>query len=208
MEYTDQELDALRRKALTALSHIVNKRTWIEWLTIGEYLQTGRQWAMQISRSNEPKGIRYNQAINVWFKRNHQFEKLEKDERNDLMRCMENLPAIETFLAGQEGKKGRQLIHPTSVWRAYKRNEAKLASEAARERAEQLAADSLKADDGTPLNAPVFPDVPPLPLLEKINELEIMRHALALRKGLGDEWLRALHRAIGRILNIPEGEDE
>src|SRR5262245_3541912 len=162
---------------------------------------------MQISRSNEPKGIRYNQAINVWFKRNHQFEKIEKDERNDLMRCMENLPAVEAFLAGQEGKKGRQLIHPTSVWRAYKRNEAKLASEAARERAEQLAADRLKADDGTPLNAPIFPDVPPLAPLESESELEIMRYALTLRKILGDDRLRRLGRAISRILG-GEGECE
>jgi len=206
MDYTDEELDALRRKALTALHHITKGRNWQDWLTVGRYLVTGRDWAMRISNSNAPQGIRYNQALNVWFVRNPQFEKgIGKSERNDLMRVMENQAAVGAYLDGLSPEKRRRLNHPTSVLRAWNRDEADKEREAALRRLEKASAESVKADDGTPLNIPIHPGPGRLQLK---NDIDDMRRAMELRKQLGDEGLKRLWHAIGRLLNLTSLRDE
>lgn len=194
-------VDRAGLKALTALSHITKGRNWQDWKIVSEYLEMGRQWAMEMSNSNAPQGVRYNQAWNVWLVRNPRFQKdITKQERNDLMRCMENLPAVEAFLAGRGGA-ARKLNHPTSILRAWRRDQDDKEREAALERAEQASAESVKADDGTPLNIPIFP----APSFQSQNDLDDMRRAMALRKELGDDRLRRLYFAIGRLLDLAFG---
>jgi hypothetical protein len=151
-------LDKLRRAAILALGRIKSKREWKDWMTIEAYCATGRRWAMRVSNSNTPNGRRYSDAYAVWLNRNPHFrDDIAKQERNDLMRCGENHHEIEVFLAALEPKRQRALQHPTSVWRAFKADKARLEREEALEHAEALARDSVEAGDGTPFNAPVLP---------------------------------------------------
>jgi hypothetical protein len=155
---------------------------------------------MKMSRSNAPIGVRYNETLNVWFAQNPKFrDGIGKDERNDLMRCMENLEEIEAFLKTQNPGRARQLVHPTSVWRAYKRMLADKERREAAERAEKAAAESAKADDGTPLNVPILPPK----LLSRI-EVEAWGIAKDLRKTHGDEMARHIAKSLLKLLALED----
>jgi len=208
-ERLDEDLDRLRRKALAALNAVVKGRNFEQWLTIGEYIETGRRWAMEISRSNQPKGIRYNQALQVWFARNPHFERdIGKDERNDLMRVMENLPAIRHFLDGESPSRRHQLNHPTSVLRAWKRKEASIENEAHKHRLEQEREAALKADDGTALGVPIIPSKERADPLTKGEPFTLDPddapnfQAMRIRKVASREWGEELTRQLAKLYGL------
>jgi hypothetical protein len=141
-------LDHLRRRALAALGRVTNGRSWEDWKVIGAYIEAGLNEAVRTSQSNVPVGIRFNQALAYWFTCNPRFrDGIEKNERNDLMRCLENMPAIDAFLDSLDPHKRRQINHPSSVLRAWKRNLAKVEAEKAEQMAEEAALAAPKGDD-------------------------------------------------------------
>jgi hypothetical protein len=118
MDYSEAELDKMRRIAKKALA--AERRTWADWLSIARYLETGRQWAMEMSHSAQPMGVRYNDALAVWFKRNPDFERITKQVRNDLMRCLENEAEIEVFRSVLPDADRARLNNPTSMLKVWK----------------------------------------------------------------------------------------
>jgi hypothetical protein len=51
----DEELEKLRRQARAALTAI--RKTFDNWLIVGRYVETGQQWAMQMSTRTCPKAF-------------------------------------------------------------------------------------------------------------------------------------------------------
>jgi hypothetical protein len=207
------ELDLLRRRALEALRRIVKGRTWEDWKTIAEYVATGREWAMRTSNSNQPNGIRYNQALGVWFKRNPHFQTdIDNSERNDLMRCWENLPAVEHFLDGEAPSRRRQLNHPTSIWRAYKRKLAELDKDDARRKAEAAYEEAIKGDNGSvALNVPIpapKPLTPPDKGVELRPDEDARYNAVIIAKGFTHDAGKELAIALLRVYGMKVADIE
>jgi len=195
----DHELTNLRRRAIAAVGRVVNGRHFEDWLTIGEYIETGRRWAMKKAETNNPKGPLYNQMWNVWLARNPQFTKIDKTVRNNLMRVMENLPAIRHFLDGEEEPRKGQLNHPTTVLRAWKAKEAGLKNEASKRKAEQAHEEALMADDGTPLGVPDVPARKPLDRQRlKAKKVAVSLYA-ALLKEHGRDGVRLIVDALAKM---------
>ena len=155
-----------------------------------------------------PSGRIPKQAFEVWLNRNSKFrDGITKQERNDLMRCVENLPAVEAFHAGLPPHRQRQMNHPTSTLRAWKNAQATHEREAALEQAEARSRDSATADDGTPLNAPVM--VSSLGRPVDLHRDAILHRDLGaglivtvLRREYPKEKLVAVTRELARVLGL------
>jgi hypothetical protein len=86
------EIDRLRRKAKAAIA--ASPRTFADWIAIGRYLATGQAWAMEMSHSSAPAGVRYNDAMAVWLGRNPDFKLIDKRTRSILMACLAILTSM------------------------------------------------------------------------------------------------------------------
>jgi hypothetical protein len=129
----------------------MQSRTWGEWMTIGEGLLAGREWAMHQAGTNRPEGKGYNTAYGEWLKRFKvsDADGFHKSDRAKLLQLMEERPAVEEWRATLTDYDRRNLNNPTVAWRkwtaatrpkAKKRTAGTAASEEGRMRAtaEQL----------------------------------------------------------------------
>jgi len=107
-----------------AWARLKTSQTWSDWKVLGAAIAEGRTVAMAEAKTNKPEGRRYNEAFSAWLIK-YGFADLEKATRARLLACMENLDAIEAWLAQQEITKRLRLNHPVTVWNAWKRATAK-----------------------------------------------------------------------------------
>ena len=94
------------------------RRMWGEWMTIGEGLLAGRQWAMHQASTNRPEGKGFIMAYSEWLKR-FKVDDMDKSDRAKLLQLMEERPAVEEWRAGLPDYERRSLNHPVIVWRKW-----------------------------------------------------------------------------------------
>jgi hypothetical protein len=96
------------------------KKSWEDWLKIGEAYLIGRKWAMQVANTNQPLGRGYNTAFGGWMERYH-FSDMKSGDRTNLFHVMDNLPEIVRWRREVLEPQGLQYTynHPNSVWRQY-----------------------------------------------------------------------------------------
>jgi hypothetical protein len=93
-------------------------RMWGEWMTIGEGLLAGRQWAMRMADTNKPEGKGFVMNFSEWLKR-FKVDDMDKSDRAKLLQIMEERPAVEEWRATLPDKERMGLNNPTVVWRKW-----------------------------------------------------------------------------------------
>jgi hypothetical protein len=93
-------------------------RMWGDWMTIGEGLMEGRNWAMQVAGANRPEGKGYVTAYAEWLKR-YKVDDMDKSDRAKLLQLMEERPAVEEWRATLTDHERRNLNNPVVVWRKW-----------------------------------------------------------------------------------------
>jgi hypothetical protein len=94
-------------------------RSWSQWMTIGEGLMVGRKFAMHRAETNRPEGKGYILAFNEWLRR-WRVHDIDRSDRANLLRLMEELPAVEEWRASLNEQERHNLNNPTLVWRKWK----------------------------------------------------------------------------------------
>ena len=77
----NENLDRIGKAMQAAWSRVkkAQSRMWGEWMTIGEGLLEGRNWAMQVSGVNRPEGRGYVTAYAEWLRR-YRVDDMDKSE--------------------------------------------------------------------------------------------------------------------------------
>jgi hypothetical protein len=112
--------DQLGQAAMLAWGRIkrARSRSWSEWMTIGEGMLAGRNWAMHRAETNKPEGKGYALAFNEWLRR-WRLHDLNKLDRANLLRVMRERLAIEEWRASLTEHERHKLNNPTVVWRKW-----------------------------------------------------------------------------------------
>jgi hypothetical protein len=114
--------DQLAHAAMLAWGRVkrAQSRNWSQWMTIGEGLLVGRKWAMHRAGTNRPEGKGYILAFNEWM-RQWRLHDIDRSDRANLLRLMEELPAVEEWRGNTlTEQERRNLNNPTLVWRKWK----------------------------------------------------------------------------------------
>ena len=94
-------------------------RSWSDWIIVGGALLEGRAAAMRNARAVQPLGTGYGQALGTWMLDNRLT--LRPWERAALLTVMENLPAIEAWLATLPPLRRARMNCPTTVVKHYRK---------------------------------------------------------------------------------------
>jgi hypothetical protein len=116
----DDNYDRIGRAMSAAWSRVkkAQARMWGEWMTIGEGLLAGRQWAMHVAGTNKPEGKGYVTAYAEWLHR-YKVDDMDKSDRAKLLQLMEDRPAVEEWRATLTDYDRRNLNNPIVVWRRW-----------------------------------------------------------------------------------------
>src|ERR1700694_1146078 len=87
-----------------------NRKVWPDWISVGHALVAGRSEVMQAAETNSPYGIRYTRKMSEWLEQNG-FNTINPQVRYRATTCIENLPAIEQWMATLDPKKRSKLNH-------------------------------------------------------------------------------------------------
>jgi hypothetical protein len=108
-------------KAMQAAWSRVKKseaRLWSEWMTIGEGLLEGRNWAMKVAGVNQPEGRGYVTAYAEWLHK-YRVDDMDKSVRAKLLNIMEERAAVEEWRATLTVPERRRLNNPDVVYRKW-----------------------------------------------------------------------------------------
>src|SRR5215217_7101911 len=97
------------------------RRSFFDWLVVGHALAIGKTEALRIAETNAAVGTRYNKAIAIWLTAND-LDGVTATERFRVAQCIENLPAIESWLATLPEAKKRRLNYPSAVLARWRRD--------------------------------------------------------------------------------------
>jgi hypothetical protein len=116
----NDNLDRIGKAAQAAWSRVkkAQSRMWGEWMTIGEGLLEGRNWAMQVSGVNRPEGRGYVTAYAEYLKR-YRLDDMDKSDRAKLLQLMEERAAVEEWRSTLPDYERRSLNNPVIVWRKW-----------------------------------------------------------------------------------------
>jgi len=88
------------------------------WILLGTAIAVGRAQALAEARANKPSGYRYNKAFGAWLRAN-QFDDMDKGTRSRLLKCIDNLPAIEMWLDSLGPAERANYTHPKALLEAW-----------------------------------------------------------------------------------------
>jgi hypothetical protein len=109
--------DEIVRRGKEALDR--KRRSFDDWLLIGEAHLVGRTQAMHVAQTNKPTGKRYEKVFAEWLLVNS-FHVIDKCTRNNLFECLKHRTEIEKWRAILTEGERFPLNHPTSVLRKWK----------------------------------------------------------------------------------------
>ena len=93
------------------------KKGWTHWTKeIGPWLLKAREEAMMLAVTNQPIGSSYSKAMSEILEA-YELDDINETARANLLRIMENLPAVEEWRMLQDN--GTELNNPSTVWRKY-----------------------------------------------------------------------------------------
>jgi hypothetical protein len=118
--HVNENLDRIGKAMQAAWGRVkkAQSRMWGEWMTIGEGLLEGRNWAMQVSGVNRPEGRGYVTAYAEWLHK-YKVDDMDKSDRAKLLQLMEERPAVEEWRTTLTDYERRNLNNPVIVWRKW-----------------------------------------------------------------------------------------
>jgi len=109
--------DEVVRRGQEALER--KRRSYDDWMFIGEALQVGRTEVMRAVHTNQPTGGRYEKRMAEWlFARS--FHLIDKCTRNHLLECLQNRADIAQWRACLTEAEQFSFNHPTTVLRKWR----------------------------------------------------------------------------------------
>jgi hypothetical protein len=98
-----------------------HRAAWSLWVAVGSALQVGKEAALVAAEAKSPHGKRYTSLFGRWLRENG-LDGISQQARYRLLKCMENLDAIEAWRAGLDETMRSRINHPDSVWFAWRRD--------------------------------------------------------------------------------------
>ncbi|MGC2337903.1 MAG: hypothetical protein WA625_19315 [Pseudolabrys sp.] len=108
------------RAGQEAWQRLSSGHTRQDWLLVGKACQLLRVEAMRAAHTNRPKGRRYSQEFSDLLKANG-FDAIDKSTRSRLFHILDNVDAVEKWVATVPASKRLELNHPHTIWRAYQK---------------------------------------------------------------------------------------
>jgi hypothetical protein len=108
--------DALERK----------RRSFKDWLLIGEAVEVGQAEAMRAADTNKPTGKRFEKRMGEWLVANS-FHIIDKAARSRALECLKHRADIEKWLTTMTEPERFRLNHPDTVLRKWKASSHDLA---------------------------------------------------------------------------------
>lgn len=96
------------------------RKSWSDWLLVGEALLLLRAKAMATAQANRPMGSRYNAAFGSLL-RQHGFDGISGQERYRAIQVIEHRADIEAWRNALPETKRRHMNHPGACWHAWRR---------------------------------------------------------------------------------------
>jgi hypothetical protein len=112
------KIDEVDRRADEAWDRLKASPDWKEWIAVGEAMVRARTTCMLDTHSNRPAGRGYNAAFSTWLAK-RKFGNMDGSDRARLLKCMENIPAIEAWRETLTESERLRLNHPSSVLRKW-----------------------------------------------------------------------------------------
>jgi hypothetical protein len=165
------------------------RKSWNDWLLVGEALAIGKAAALRAANTNRPGGSRYNKIMGKWL-RDNGLADITPAERYRILLILENCVAIETWRASLDDVKRRKLNHPGAIWAHWSR-----ASGMGKSGGGAMAP---KANGGGMGMAPRRPYAGNRPIC--FDQEAVRRAGLAMKESRSSDWFKlagiALHAAI------------
>jgi hypothetical protein len=121
-----QNDDEIVARGRTAAERLAGGQTWTDWVAVGRAFRVGRNFAMRIASTNQPKGKRYALAFGLWLKHKQLDQVADKGTRSNLLDLIDNLEAVEAWRAELPLERQLKLNHPRNTrdaWRRSRREE-------------------------------------------------------------------------------------
>jgi hypothetical protein len=117
------------RDAIKRINEHAVKRSFQNWMTVGEGYRTAQNEAMEIAGVNCPDGNAYKMAFARVLEREklHDTQKtgIDKNTRSILLRIMEHEPEVQAWHAALPIEQKREWNSPKSIWRHFHKPELK-----------------------------------------------------------------------------------
>src|SRR5215831_4068054 len=105
-----------------AMLEIDKSQTFFDWIRVGEALDDLQAAALSLAgQINKPTGRGYNTAYEELSKHCPHLAKLDKGTRSRAIWLARNRAAIEAWRSEQPDNKRRQINHPDTIWRQFRR---------------------------------------------------------------------------------------
>jgi hypothetical protein len=113
-----QNFDRLGRLGTAAWNRLKQEKNWNDWMTVGDAMISGREFAMSQALTNKPEGSAYNRAFGEWLKK-YQLDDMDASDRAKLFKVMDQHTEIDQWRATLTITDRMKLNHPTAVLRKW-----------------------------------------------------------------------------------------
>jgi hypothetical protein len=117
--HDEERRDRVCRHGAEEWKRVKEERDWTSYMAIGEAFLIGRQWAFDLSGTNNNNDPRYKKAFSAWLVK-YGFDDFDRSDRAKLYTVMENRGAIETWRSTLGLTQRLKLNHPSTVLRQWK----------------------------------------------------------------------------------------
>jgi hypothetical protein len=116
---TDQPIKEVIHLGQLALVRLEQNQTWADWCAVIAALAKGREICRKGSGGHD-KGRRFNKAMGAWL-RCYGFDRIDKSDRSRLLRCADDLEAIDIWRSRRPLSERLKLNHPRVVFDRWQR---------------------------------------------------------------------------------------
>src|SRR5580704_9455300 len=114
----EDDLDRVYRQGTEAWRRLKRDKNWNDWITVGEALGQGREWAMNQASTNRPEGKAYNMAFGEWLAK-YKLDDMDKGDRSRLFKVIDNRAMIDVCFKTMTTTERMKLNHPNAVLRKW-----------------------------------------------------------------------------------------
>ena len=122
---TDYELSKAQ-EAADAAKRLKGGQSWDDWLSIGTFLNIGRNKAMLRGGTNEPIGARYIKAFSEWMAQYDWIGDIDKATRTHAMWCVDHLGDLVKLRENMGLTQRLTANHPTTMRRRWDKAQKEL----------------------------------------------------------------------------------
>ena len=174
-------------------------------MLVGKACQWLRTEALATSHSNKAEGGRYNREFSELLK-GQGFDAIDKSTRSRLLCILDNIDAVEKWLATVHANKRLTLNHPHTIWRAYQRTVVKKPDDGKKKKpshVEQLKASLIESQEEVAKFKREAESRIPFTYADTARSI-----AVVVYRTVSPSKAREVARELNRLVRAAEAEDE